>query len=60
MYKPMIDHFDQFYTNRDLGDEQDHTDLEDIVIRDARNYYITLNADGSLNITKEKPNDTTS
>lgn len=56
----MTDQFDQFYTNRDLGDEQDHTDLEDIVIRDARNYYITLNADGSLNITKEKPNDTTS
>jgi len=52
----MIEPFD---TNRDPGDEQDHTDLEDIVIRDGRNYYITLNKDGSLNITKENPDDTT-
>lgn len=54
----MVEPFD---TNRDPGDEQDFAETEKInktVIRDGRNYYITLNADGSLNITKENPHDT--
>jgi hypothetical protein len=50
-----FDQFDQFYTNRDLGDEQEDTPAK------GKNYYLVLDENGCLDIPKDRDtNDTTS